>query len=281
MYEAPPINPEPPQPQLIALPGHRVILVWLIFAFNIAMFGYSLLQGFSLMGSNDESDLVTLIDLGAKFTALIDLDGQWWRFLTAMILHGGLVHLAFNSYALYILGPEVERIYGAPRFAVIYLAAGLGGSAGSYVFGSLAAPAIGASGAIFGLMGALGAFAYSARATLGDTAKRNLRQIAGVAAINLLIGFSLPGIDNYAHLGGLIVGVVVGLVLAPQLRFVRDTAQVSIESRPSTPIRWLGVVGALVILFSITSIVHRQRLENPAVVEELRAYRGWYRNQLP
>jgi rhomboid protease GluP len=280
MYETPPAN-QPPQRQLIALPAHRVMLVWVIFAVNIAMFGYSLLKGFSIMGSNTTDDLVTLINLGAKFSALIDLDGQWWRFLTAMILHGGLIHLAFNSYALYILGPEVERIFGAPRFAAIYLAAGLGGSVGSYVFGSLAAPAIGASGAIFGLMGALGAFAYSARATLGDTATRNLRQIAGVAAINLFIGFSLPGIDNYAHLGGLIVGVLIGLVLAPQLHFKRDYAQVSIAAQPSTPMRWLGVIGVVVILSSVTSIVHQRRLDNPAVVQELREYRSWYIDQLP
>ncbi|MBA3471473.1 MAG: rhomboid family intramembrane serine protease, partial [Herpetosiphonaceae bacterium] len=279
-YEAPPANNEPPQPQLIALPGHRVILVWIIFAINIGMFGYSLLKGFSVMGSNPGDD-TTLINLGAKFSALIDLDGQWWRFLTAMILHGGLVHLAFNSYALYILGPEVERIYGAPRFAAIYLAAGLGGSVGSYVFGDLFAPSIGASGAIFGLLGALAAFAYSARETLGDTARRNLRQIAGVAAINLFIGFALPGIDNYAHLGGLIIGIVVGLLLAPQLRFVRNYDQIAIESQPSALFRWLGVIGALVILFSATSIVHQRRLADPAVVQELRDYRSWYLNALP
>ena len=280
MYDAPPTYDEPPQRQMIALPGHRVILVWIIFAINIAMFGYSLLKGFSVMGSNGAADAFTLIGLGAKFSPLIDLDGQWWRLLTAMVLHGGLVHLGFNSYALYILGPEVERIFGTFRFAAIYLVAGLAGSVGSYAFGSLGAPAIGASGAIFGLMGALGAFAYSARTTLGDSARRNLRQIAGVAAINLLIGFSLPGIDNYAHLGGLVAGVLVGLALAPQLRFVRDYSQVSIVSHPSSPLRWLPIIGVLAILWGFTTFVHRQRLDDRATVQELRAYRSRYVNEV-
>lgn len=271
---------EPPQQQVVVLAAHRTILVWLVFGLNIALFGYSLLRGFSLMGSR-LSDLITLINLGAKFSPLIDLDNQWWRLLTPIFLHGGLVHLGFNSYALYIMGPDVERLYGWLRFGIIYLVAGLAGSIGSYAFGSLGSPSIGASGAIFGLMGAMGAFAYSARETLGAAAHRNLRQISGLAALNLVIGFSLPGIDNYAHIGGLVAGILVGLLLAPRLQFIQNYGEVRLEAQPSAPLRWAGVVGMLVVLIGFTSVIHQQRLADPAALQELQAYRAGYLQELP
>ena len=275
MYEAPPPtypSEPPPTAVRIALPVHRVVLAWALFAINIALFAFTVLRGFSPMGSRTVDDLVILIELGAKFTPLMDINGEWWRLASAMFLHGSLIHLAFNMYALYVLGPDVERMYGTLRFAIIYLAAGLAGSVGSYAFGRIEAPSIGASGAIFGLMGALGAFSFSSRKVLGEAAKRNLRQIGGVAAINLVIGFSLPGIDNYAHIGGLIVGALGGLLLAPQLQLVQEYDQPRMLSHVSKPIRWIGVVAVALLLVGFTTFIHRQRLADPAIVRELKGF---------
>ncbi|HYF63132.1 MAG TPA: rhomboid family intramembrane serine protease [Herpetosiphonaceae bacterium] len=269
MYEAPPAYDPEPQRRVVrvSMQPHNVVLAWVFLAAIVALFAFSVLRGFSPMGVSDDADaiddLVLLISLGAKFTPLMDLDGQWWRLASAMFLHGSLIHLAINGYALYILGPDVERMYGTARFAAIYMGAGLAGSAASYGFGDISAPAIGASGAIFGLMGAMGAFAFSSRAVLGDVARRNLRQIAGLAAINLLIGFSLSGIDNYAHLGGLVGGTALGLLLAPRLEFVPDPLQPAIRSHPSGPARWLGFLAVLAVVAGLTALIHHLRLDDP------------------
>lgn len=283
MYEAPPAyEPEPEQRAVyVRVEAQRVVLAWIFLAAIVALFALSVLRGFAPMGaSSDEAeateDLVLLISMGAKFTPLMDVGGEWWRLASAMFLHGSLIHLAINGYALYILGPDVERMYGTARFAAIYMGAGLAGSAASYAFGRISAPAIGASGAIFGLMGALGAFAYSSREVLGDVARRNLRQIAGLAAINLLIGFSLAGIDNYAHLGGLVGGVILGLLLAPRLQFVPDIVQPAIRSHPSGPGRWLGFLAVMLVVAGFTAVIHRQRLADPAVRRELLEIRESY-----
>lgn len=141
-----------------------------------------------------------LIYFGAKVNELIAA-GQYWRLFTAMFLHVGVMHLLFNSYALYVYGPIVEKLYGKIRFAVIYILSGVIGSLFSYLFSPN--PAAGASGAIFGLMGSLLYFR-----------KRNrhlFQRIFGpglfiVIAMNLLLGFIQPGIDNWGHIGGLIGG---------------------------------------------------------------------------
>jgi len=278
MYEAPPAYEPEPQRQVVrvALPAHSVVLAWILLASIVGLFGLSVLRGFAPTGSPNVEDFVLLISLGAKFTPLMDLNGQWWRLVSAMFLHGSLIHLAFNGYALYILGPDVERMYGTARFAAIYFGAGLAGSVASYAFGDIAAPAIGASGAIFGLMGGLGAFAFSSREVLGEAARRNLRQIVGLAAINLFIGFSMAGIDNYAHLGGLVGGTLLGLLLAPRLQFVPDPLQPSLRSQPSTPPRWLGLLALLLVLAGFTTLIHRQRLADPAVRGELVENRDGY-----
>lgn len=283
MYEAPPAYEPDPQRRVVhvSVQAHSVVLAWVLLAAIVALFGLSVLRGFSPMGSTTIDDLVVLISMGAKFTPLMDIDGQWWRLVGAMFLHGSLIHLLINGYALYILGPDVERMFGTARFAAIYMGAGLAGSAASYGFGSISAPAIGASGAIFGLMGAMGAFAFRSREALGDVARRNLRQIAGLAAINLLIGFSLAGIDNYAHLGGLVGGTLLGLLLAPRLEFVPDLIQPSIRSHPSGPARWLGLLAVLLVVAGFTALIHRQRLADPAVRSELVEYRDSIVELLP
>lgn len=136
-------------------------------------------------------------------------DGQYYRLLTGIFLHGGFFHLLFNCYALYVIGSQVENFLGRFKFLIIYLAAGISGALFSTIFGGNYA-SIGASGAIFGLMGALVYFGYHYRVYLGNVVKS---QIIPLIVINLVLGFCVSGIDNFAHIGGLIGGTLTSIAL--------------------------------------------------------------------
>lgn len=136
-------------------------------------------------------------------------EGQVYRLFTGMFLHGGIIHLLFNCYALYVIGSQVENFLGRFKFLVIYLVAGISGALFSMIFGGNYA-SIGASGAIFGLMGALVYFGYHYRVYLGNVVKS---QIIPLILLNLLLGFTMSGIDNFAHIGGLIGGTLTSIAL--------------------------------------------------------------------
>jgi membrane associated rhomboid family serine protease len=140
--------------------------------------------------------------------------GEYWRLWTVTLLHGDILHLAFNMYALWLAGPIVERWYGRGRFIAFYLACAAGGSAASFVFGG-DVPAVGASGAIFGLFGIL-----LAAGRLHHPVDRQSRALVGqlgmLILINLAFGFASGGrIDNAAHLGGLVTGLWLGALILP------------------------------------------------------------------
>lgn len=135
-------------------------------------------------------------------------NGEIYRLITSIFLHGNSVHLFFNMYALYIIGPEIERYYGTLKFLIIYLMSGIIGSLFSVVLTSSAS--IGASGAIFGLFGSLLYFGFNYRATLDSYLKG---QIIPLILINLLVGLIVPGIDVAAHVGGLIGGFLISYML--------------------------------------------------------------------
>jgi rhomboid protease GluP len=224
-----------PQPQRRTLPFGQARVVYVLLAINILMYVVTTLLAQAVGFTN------ALFILGAKQNQAIDA-GQWWRLLTPMVLHGGLAHLMFNTWALYILGTEAERIYGSIRFLAIYLVAGLAGSIASYVFNP-GALSVGASGAIFGLLGALAAFAYVARSLIGkEASKMQLGQIVTLAGINLMFGF-LPGtnIDNAAHIGGLVVGVICGVILAPRYQVEYTYNGPALIRRNIAPLDWLLV----------------------------------------
>lgn len=158
----------------------------------------------------------TLLAFGVKSNAAID-QGEVWRFITPIFIHIGLLHLFFNSYALWIVGPQVEKLYGSERFAVLYLLTGVAGVFGSYFYHPQANSA-GASGAIFGLFGVLLVFGIRYRHSIPPFFKRAVGTgVLPVIAINLFIGFTIPGIDNSAHISGLVAGAVLA-ALVPYLR---------------------------------------------------------------
>jgi membrane associated rhomboid family serine protease len=144
--------------------------------------------------------------------------GEYWRLFTVALLHESPIHLAFNMYALFIAGPVVERIYGWKLFLVIYLACDLAASVASFVFGNPLIGSVGASGAIFGLFGCL-FIAGRVHNPVLDRQSRNLAaQVGGLIVFNLIFGFTFGAgsIDNFAHLGGLLAGGWLGLVLVPR-----------------------------------------------------------------
>jgi rhomboid protease GluP len=193
-----------------------------------------------------------LIRFGAKANVLI-AQGQVWRLLTSIFLHIGPMHLFFNSYALFIFGVEVERVYGSARFLTIYLLAGLYGSLVSFAFGpNLSA---GASGAIFGLLGVMVAYFRRHRETFGDWGRQRLFSLLGVAGFNLVLGFTVPGIDNLAHLGGLITGVVLGWLLVPEYELKVDERGLPyVADRTSLQSRWWVIALAILLLVAGTSV---------------------------
>ena len=166
------------------------------------------------------------------YPPLIALDGQWWRLLTSAFLHYGILHLAFNMYVLFALGPALERALGHGRYLVLYVIAALSGTVASFVLSPVEVNSVGASGAIFGLMGAL--------VIAGRRLRYDIRQVLVLIGINVAIGF-LPGssIDWRAHLGGLVGGAVIATI------FTRG------PQRARLPRQGLLVAGYLVLLVAL------------------------------
>ena len=153
-----------------------------------------------IAGSSEST--ATLVEFGAKYNPYI-LQGEWWRFITPIFIHIGFLHLALNSMALFYLGSSVERIYGSVRFFFIYLFAGFMGVVASFV--STDTLSAGASGAIFGCLGALLYFGITNKKLFFRTMGMN---IIVLLIVNLALGFIMPGIDNAGHIGGLVGGFI-------------------------------------------------------------------------
>ncbi len=152
-----------------------------------------------------------LLLFGAKINAFI-LQGEIWRLITPILLHGSFLHIGFNMYALYSIGPGLEHRYGVRSFIILYLISGLWGNTMSFLLSENAS--LGASTAIFGLIAAQGVYIYKNRFLLGSAARPMLMNILMVVAINLLLGLN-PGIDNWGHIGGLLGGLFYAWFAGP------------------------------------------------------------------
>jgi rhomboid protease GluP len=155
-----------------------------------------------------------VVDEGALIPALV-AQGEWWRLLSSMFLHSGAVHLGLNMLSLYFLGSFIEVAFGRGRFLALYLLSGLSGGLAYLYFGGFNVPAVGASGAIFGLLG--GVLGYALRRGTFSWQNPLIRQLLILLALNLYIGFSVPNISNTAHLGGLAGGFAFGWLVAPSI----------------------------------------------------------------
>jgi rhomboid protease GluP len=197
----------------------RVIITPAILTINIIIFVFMLSQGAGLTGQN----LPIYIEHGANLGALTK-NNQWWRLLTALFLHYGILHLAFNMWALWDAGRLTERLYGHINFAWIYLFAGLFASLSSLYWNQDEVVSVGASGAVFGVFGALIGYLVRQRHTVpGLLLKQLLRSALIFTGFALFFGFTIPAIDNAAHIGGLASGLILGLLLAKPLTKKRPT----------------------------------------------------------
>ncbi|MES2637589.1 MAG: rhomboid family intramembrane serine protease, partial [Pseudomonadota bacterium] len=180
----------------------KISVTKLLISMNVLVFIAMLIGGAGFWHSPNNIQL----DWGANFGPATQ-DGEWWRLFTAMFLHFGAIHLALNTFALWDAGQLVERMYGHWRFICIYLISGLIGNLLSLVVQGNLAVSGGASGAIFGIYGAAFVFLWRERAAL---TAREFRWLFGgglaFSALTIVLGFIIPGIDNAAHIGGLLAG---------------------------------------------------------------------------
>ena len=217
----------PPQMGRFYLKLAPPTLTYALLGINLAVFVAMILYGWFQYGVWDGPEDGRVLQLfGMKINALI-ANGQEWRLFTAMFLHIGAIHLLFNLYALYALGPMVEGYFGHWRFTAIYILGGLCGSLASYAFSPN--PSAGASGAIFGLAGATTVYFLKYRDNFGQRGRAILQNMVIIIGINLVFGLSSQGIDNWGHIGGLIGGAIVAWGLLPQ--YSRPTL-VSLTPKP-------------------------------------------------
>ena len=181
------------------------VLVYLLVAAQGAAVGVPLGNGLL----RQPGDILILGALVPAFVA----DGEAWRLLTSAFLHSGFAHLAMNMISLYFLGSFAEASFGRGRFFALYFISGIAGGLAYLYFGSFNAPAVGASGAIFGLLG--GVFGFAIRRGTFSTRNPVISQLLFLTAINLFLGFTIPGVSNTAHIGGLVGGLVFGYLMAP------------------------------------------------------------------
>lgn len=206
-FPTPPTLPENPVeqvPQPVLKPRIRLILKARIPSVTYFFLGSTILV-FLLQYLSVATLKIDILEyFGMKINTAI-LAGQVWRLITPIWLHAGLLHIFSNMYALLVIGPGLEQQYGHWRFLMLYLLCGFAGNTLSFLFSD--ANSLGASTAIFGLIGAEAVFLLQNRKLLGQRANRMLINIGMVIALNLAISFS-PGIDLWGHLGGLITGLV-------------------------------------------------------------------------
>ena len=203
-----------------ALVPERATYTTLLLGANFFLFGVSLLAA-SRSGVGLEALWSmpgrTLVELGARDYHVVE--GEWWRLATAVFLHGNLIHLLFNTLVLFDLGPAVEEMYGGARFLVLYFLAGITGSLASLLWHPFAI-SVGASGALFGLIGVMIAYGYRHRTALGEQVKT---MYVRWAIYGLLFGFVIPGIDNAGHIGGLLAGLAFGALVSDTPSFQRGS----------------------------------------------------------
>jgi rhomboid protease GluP len=252
-YENRPAQPEDLENELqsvrVETPAQntRPWVTWTLLGISVVVFLLQML-GENLFGS----DLLVL--LGAKVNELI-YEGQIWRLFTPMLLHGSILHIGFNMYALYIIGPGLERYYGHARFLALYLLAGFAGNVLSFIL--TPAPSLGASTAVFGLIAAQGIFIYKNRSLFGSRSKAMLGNIMIIVVFNLFLGLN-PGIDNWGHLGGLIGGAFFAWLSGPVLTLRREPWGFTVEDTRSGSQSWtvFFVVGAFFALLALLKVMY-------------------------
>ena len=221
-------NEPVPQPKVTTpVGGARVekpYVTYVLIAINVLLFAFSFTNGIDQVAQ----------DYG-MFPPAIAVNGEYWRLLSSAFLHGSMLHILFNMYVLFVIGQALERILGHVRYSILFIVAALGGAVASYAFSDVLTVSVGASGAIFGLMGAL--------IVAGKRLRWDITQVLVLLGVNVVIGFLSPDVDWRAHFGGLVIGALVAAVFVwtpPPFRSVRGLWQT------------LGVLAILGALVAVT-----------------------------
>jgi rhomboid protease GluP len=252
-------NNPPPQPSqwvTVTAPGVQptvsyvilgvTILVYILQVISSTFLGANFLE-YMLQGASNGVNADVLAVYGMKVNQYI-LQGQYWRFITPVLLHGSILHIGFNMYALFIIGPSLERRFGHTRFLLLYLLSGFAGNVASFIFSS--APSLGSSTAIFGLIGAQGIFIYRNRQMFAGRARAALTQIVFIAVLNLAIG-TTPGIDNWGHVGGLAAGLLFTWLAGPILAFEGYSSSLTVKDTREER----DVVMASILVFTLFAMI--------------------------
>ncbi len=251
--EPQPATPEQPQRVRVQMPVARPVVTYVIMAVTVLVYLGQMASQYFLGG-----DL--LMFFGAKINLYIQ-QGQYWRFITPVLLHGSILHIGFNMYALYVLGPGLELYYHRGRFLALYLIGGFAGNVISFFFtNNLYNASLGSSTAIFGLLAAEGIFVYQNRMLFGDRTRRILANIVFIAAVNLVIGLA-PGsqIDNLGHLGGLAGGLLFAWFAGPILKVEGIPPELRLTDRRlpiETQLAAVGVTAFFAVIAAIKLFLH-------------------------
>jgi len=193
----------------------RYKLTYAIIGLNLLVYVFSAFFSQSFI----DMDLKILVDMGALYGPYTVQQEQWWRLGTAMFLHSGMTHLLMNMFSLYLIGRSAEMYFDMKSYISIYLFSGLiGGLVSLYVHP--ASVGVGASGAIFGIFGALAGFFLAHKEHMETHTKAFMKDFSIIIGINLVIGFSIESVDVSAHIGGLVIGLVGGFLLSKNIKFL-------------------------------------------------------------
>jgi rhomboid protease GluP len=230
---------------------------WIVFANVMVFFAMMIFIGTDAFSPTSEA----LLGFGADYGPRTVLKGEYWRIITCMFVHAGLIHIAMNMYVLFDVGPVAEVLYGRRRFMCMYMLAGVGGSLAS-LWWSPAIVSVGASGAIFGVVGALLAFSQRHKDRFSpEMLKRHTKSIMMFIVYNVGFGLMVPGIDVAAHAGGFIAGFLAGAVVVPEGR-----------GSPRFSLRLVGGLAAFTLVFGVASAKLDWRVRNsPAVLKRMKA----------
>lgn len=244
---------------MLHIPVVKPNVTYALIAINIVIF---IVMYFGV----STAELNRITDWGANNQTGVLENGEFHRLVTAMFMHGGIAHIVFNMMALYFIGQTVERFFGHVRFAIVYLLGGLLGSVLSIVLNGPSVYSVGASGAVFAIVGAEIVFLYKHRKLLGEVGQAQLRQLLIIAGLNFAVGFGSSftagqvQIDNWGHVGGFIGGLVLAWFIGPFFSLKRHPARENalttedvnpLENHFQTVVLYISALLALLIAASL------------------------------
>lgn len=232
------------------------VAIWCLTAFKVALAsGAHTLHDILVNVLSNTQNADILIAYGAKYNQAI-LDGQYWRFVTPIFLHANILHVGLNMLNLIVLGIFVERIFGHSRFLLIYFVTGVLSIIASFYF----APqeiSVGASGAIFGLVGAYSLFVFIHRRAFRRGGIPALSWLVIIIGINLGLGLIIPNVDNFAHVGGFVSGCIIGWLFAPYYIPRIEEGKTELIDMHSLTRRWpLALLTIVTTLFCAVMAIH-------------------------